>query len=110
MAGALRALRGRVRADARAAASVPRLRMTGTRTAAVLVAVLVPSAAAWFVALQQMRGMDMGVATELGSLQFFLAVWVAMMAAMMLPGALRVLVLRGRWGRRVLTVPVLALS
>ena len=31
--------------------------------------------------------MDMGVATELGSPTFFAAVWVPMMAAMMLPGA-----------------------
>ena len=29
----------------------------------------------------------MGVATELGSFDFFVAVWVSMMAAMMLPGA-----------------------
>jgi len=31
--------------------------------------------------------MDMGAATRLGSFAFFIAVWVAMMAAMMLPGA-----------------------
>jgi predicted metal-binding membrane protein len=31
--------------------------------------------------------MDMGVATELGSFAFFVAAWVPMMAAMMLPGA-----------------------
>jgi predicted metal-binding membrane protein len=31
--------------------------------------------------------MDMGVATRLGSLSYFLSVWVPMMAAMMLPGA-----------------------
>jgi predicted metal-binding membrane protein len=30
--------------------------------------------------------MDMGVATRLGSLPYFLSVWVPMMAAMMLPG------------------------
>jgi len=35
----------------------------------------------------QMNGMDMGAATRLGSFAFFIAVWVAMMAAMMLPGA-----------------------
>jgi predicted metal-binding membrane protein len=34
-----------------------------------------------------MHGMDMGTATQLGSFGFFMAVWVAMMAAMMLPGA-----------------------
>jgi predicted metal-binding membrane protein len=84
--------------------------MTGIRTPAVVATVLLPSAAAWFVALQQMRGMDMGVATELGSFQFFLAVWVAMMAAMMLPGALQTLVRRTHSDRPVLTVPLFAVS
>ena len=84
--------------------------MTGTRTAAVLAAVLAFSAAAWIVAVQQMRGMDMGVATELGSFQFFLAVWVAMMAAMMLPGALPALVDHARSDRPVLSVPLFAVS
>jgi predicted metal-binding membrane protein len=44
------------------------------------------SAAAWIVSLQRMHGMDMGAATRLGSLPNFLPVWIAMMAAMMLPG------------------------
>jgi predicted metal-binding membrane protein len=34
-----------------------------------------------------MNGMEMGVATRLGSFGFFVGVWVSMMAAMMLPGA-----------------------
>jgi predicted metal-binding membrane protein len=46
------------------------------------------AAACWVVAVRQMNGMDMGVATELGSFTFFAAAWVPMMAAMMLPGAL----------------------
>jgi predicted metal-binding membrane protein len=33
-----------------------------------------------------MHGMNMGVSTRLGSLSFFLSIWVPMMAAMMLPG------------------------
>jgi predicted metal-binding membrane protein len=33
-----------------------------------------------------MSGMDMGVATTLGSFPFFISVWMPMMAAMMLPG------------------------
>jgi predicted metal-binding membrane protein len=53
-------------------------------------------AAAWVVALRQMNGMDMGIATELGSLRSFVGVWVAMMAAMMLPGAALALFRRGR--------------
>ena len=41
----------------------------------------------WFVAVRQMRGMDLGVATGLGSFGFFIGAWATMMAAMMLPGA-----------------------
>ena len=48
---------------------------------------LVIAAACWVVAVTQMRGMDMGVETGLGSFGFFIGVWAAMMAAMMLPGA-----------------------
>ncbi len=87
--------------------------MTGPRTAgtaAVLTAMLALAAAAWVVAVQQMQGMDMGVATELGSFQFFVAVWVSMMAAMMLPGALPALIHRARAGRPVLAVPLFAVS
>lgn len=40
----------------------------------------------WAIVVPRMRGMDMGVATMLGSFPFFLSVWVPMMAAMMLPG------------------------
>jgi predicted metal-binding membrane protein len=53
----------------------------------VLTATLGLAAASWVVAVRQMNGMDMGVATPLGSFAFFAALWVAMMAAMMLPGA-----------------------
>jgi len=59
---------------------------TGT-TAAVLTATLGLAAASWGIAVWQMHGMDMGEATTLGSFAFFIAVWVVMMAAMMLPGA-----------------------
>jgi predicted metal-binding membrane protein len=64
--------------------------MTSARTgvtAATLTATLGLAAAAWIVSIQLMNGMDMGVATELGPFTFFVAVWVSMMAAMMLPGA-----------------------
>ena len=56
-------------------------------TAAALTATLGLAAASWVVAVRQMSGMDMGVATRLGSFAFFVSMWVAMMAAMMLPGA-----------------------
>jgi predicted metal-binding membrane protein len=56
-------------------------------TAAALTATLGLAAACWGIAVWQMHGMDMGAATRLGSFAFFIAAWVAMMAAMMLPGA-----------------------
>jgi predicted metal-binding membrane protein len=56
-------------------------------TAAALSATLGLAAASWVVAIRQMNGMDMGVATRFGSFAFFVAFWVSMMAAMMLPGA-----------------------
>jgi predicted metal-binding membrane protein len=55
--------------------------------AAALTATLGLATASWAIAVWQMDGMDMGVATRLGSFAFFIAVWVVMMAAMMLPGA-----------------------
>ena len=56
-------------------------------TAVALTAVLGLAAASWVIAVRRMNGMDMGVATQLGSFASFVAVWAAMMAAMMLPGA-----------------------
>jgi len=64
--------------------------MTAARTttpAAALTTTLGLAAACWAVSAWQMTGMGMGVATRLGSFGFFIAVWTAMMAAMMLPGA-----------------------
>src|SRR3979411_2638945 len=67
--------------------AIARTSATTAGTAAALTATLGRAAAAWVVAVRQMNGMDMGVATQLGSFAFFLALWVSMMAAMMLPGA-----------------------
>jgi len=53
---------------------------------AALAATLGLAAAAWVVTVRQMHGMDIGVATQLGSFAFFVALWPVMMAAMMLPG------------------------
>ena len=62
-------------------------RHTGATAGAVIVT-LGLATAGWVVALRQMNGMmDMGVATQLGSFAAFVALWVVMMAAMMLPGA-----------------------
>jgi predicted metal-binding membrane protein len=83
--------------------------MTSTRTAATgaaLTATLGLAAASWVVAVRQMNGMDMGVATPLGSFAFFVALWVPMMAAMMLPGAAPAVLRRAHASGRVRTVPL----
>jgi predicted metal-binding membrane protein len=77
---------------------------------AALTAILGAAAGCWVIAIEQMRGMNMGVATRLGSFGFFTALWVAMMAAMMLPGAAPA-VLRRIYARgSVLAAPVFATS
>ena len=48
-------------------------------------ALFVLAAVAWAITNDQMAGMDAGPGTDLGSLGFFLGVWVVMMAAMMFP-------------------------
>jgi len=59
----------------------------------------------WVVAARQMNGMDMGVATRLGSFSFFVVLWASMMAAMMLPGAAPAVVNCARDSSRVLAGP-----
>ncbi len=76
-------------------------------TAAALTGTLGLAAACWVIAIGQMNGMDMGTATQLGSFGAFIAVWVAMMAAMMLPGATPA-VLRRAQADGVRAVPLFA--
>jgi predicted metal-binding membrane protein len=73
---------------------------------AALTATLGLGAACWVVALRQMSGMDMGVATRLGSFGFFAALWVPMMAAMMLPGAAPAVLRGAQASGRVRAVPL----
>src|SRR5215218_6022968 len=75
-------------------------------TAAALTATLGFAAASWVVAVRQMNGMDMGVATRLGSFAFFVALWVSMMAAMMLPGAAPAVLRRAHASGRLRAVPL----
>jgi predicted metal-binding membrane protein len=82
---------------------------TGT-TAAALAATLGLAAVSWVVAIRQMDGMDMGVATELGSFTSFGVVWLSMMAAMMLPGAAPATLRRARAAARVGVAPLYAWS
>ncbi len=77
-----------------------------TATAAALTTTLGLAAASWVVAARQMNGMDMGVATRLGSFAFFIALWVSMMAAMMLPGAASAVVRHVHASGRVLAGPL----
>jgi len=75
--------------------------MISARSARVTVALMATlglATACWIVAVQQMNGMNMGVATRLGSFAFFAALWVPMMAAMMLPGAVPAVLRRTRDG------------
>jgi predicted metal-binding membrane protein len=79
------------------------------RTAAIsaaLVATLALPVGLWLVSVRQMDGMDMGVATELGSFPSFVALWLTMMGAMMLPGATPAVLRRAHGGRRGGTVPL----
>ena len=64
--------------------------VTGNNGAFATTAVVVTlglAATSWVFAVRQMDGMEMGGVSRLGSLTFFVGLWVSMMAAMMLPGA-----------------------
>jgi predicted metal-binding membrane protein len=71
-----------------------------------LTATLGLAAASWVVATRQMNGMDMGVATELGSFGSFVVLWVTMMAAMMLPGAAPAVIRHAQAGGDVRAAPL----
>jgi predicted metal-binding membrane protein len=66
-----------------------------------LVAVLFAVAAAgWWWTVRQMRGMDEGPWTGLGTLAWFLGIWVVMMAAMMFPSVAPTVALYSRMTRQ----------
>ncbi|GAA1420962.1 DUF2182 domain-containing protein [Catellatospora coxensis] len=52
----------------------------------------------WVLMIRLMDGMDLGPATPLGPIGFFVAGWASMIAAMMLPGAVPAVVRRARDG------------
>ena len=74
--------------------------------AAALAATAGLAAAFWVIAVRQMQGMDMGLATRLGSFASFTGVWVVMMAAMMLPGAAPAVLRRAQASDGVRAVPL----
>jgi predicted metal-binding membrane protein len=70
------------------------------RGEALLAAVLLSLAAvAWLVTADRMSGMDAGPGTDLGTLGFFLVVWLVMMAGMMFPSVLPMVVVYDRVSR-----------
>ena len=79
-------------------------------TVVVVAATLGLAAACWVVSLWQMNGMDMGVATSLGSFALFAAIWMPMMAAMMLPGAAPAVARRARTTGQPFSVPLFVVS
>lgn len=77
---------------------------------AVLAALVAGALVAWLVVVARMRGMDAGPGTDLGSAGWYLGIWVTMMAAMMLPGAIPAVVRRAQAVGRVGAVPLFVAS
>ncbi|GIG61239.1 hypothetical protein Lfu02_56110 [Longispora fulva] len=74
---------------------------TAARARLGLVAALwVVAAVGWVWTARQMRGMDAGPWTSLGSLGWFLGVWTVMMAAMMFPSVAPTVALYARMTKR----------
>jgi predicted metal-binding membrane protein len=67
---------------------------------ALIVLLLALAALAWWSTVDRMAGMDAGPGTALGTLGWFLGVWVVMMAAMMLPSLSPTVALYARLTRK----------
>ena len=66
-----------------------------------LIALLIALAAAgWWLTVNEMHGMDGGPWTDLGTLAWFVGVWIAMMAAMMFPSVAPTVALYSRMTKR----------
>src|SRR5205823_10239441 len=74
----------------------PRARLRPIAIAALLLGAALVT---WVVAVDRMRGMDAGPGTDLGTLGWYLGVWVTMMAAMMLPSVAPMAIIFGRISR-----------
>ncbi len=66
----------------------------------LVAALFVLAGVGWWWTAHQMRGMDEGPWTGLGTLSWFLGVWVVMMAAMMFPSVAPTVALYSRMTRR----------
>jgi predicted metal-binding membrane protein len=72
-----------------------------TRAQLGLVAILfVLAAVGWWWTIRQMRGMDNGPWTALGTFGWFVGVWIVMMAAMMFPSVAPTVALYSRMSRK----------
>jgi predicted metal-binding membrane protein len=81
---------------------------TAARTHLALVVVLFALAGVgWWWTIRQMRGMDTGPWTDLGTFGWFLGVWVVMMAAMMFPSIAPTVALYARMSRKSRLAPPL---
>jgi predicted metal-binding membrane protein len=68
--------------------------------AGIAVALVGVAGLGWLLTGERMAGMDEGPGTDLGSLGFFVSVWIVMMAAMMLPSAAPMVVVHSAVQRR----------
>jgi len=88
-----------IRAPGREIGPAPAFAAVRVRLGLVAALVVVAGAGWWWTA-RQMRGMDEGPWTGLGTLGWFLLVWVVMMAAMMFPSVAPTVALYSRLTRR----------
>lgn len=76
----------------------------------LVVLLFATAALAWWWTADQMRGMDDGPWTALGTLSWFIGVWIVMMAAMMLPSVAPTVALYSRMTKRRSPVAPLAFT
>jgi predicted metal-binding membrane protein len=72
----------------------------------LVVVLLILAGAAWWWTVGQMRGMDNGPWTGLGTFGWFLGIWVVMMAAMMFPSVAPTIALYSRMSRKSRVMPL----
>jgi predicted metal-binding membrane protein len=80
--------------------SWPRVERLELAQVAVVAALLAVAGLGWLLTGERMAGMDMGPGTDPGSLAFYVSLWVAMIAAMMLPSAAPMVVAHSAVQRR----------
>ena len=74
---------------------------------ALIVILFALAGAGWWWTIRQMRGMDTGPWTDLGTFGWFLGVWIVMMAAMMFPSVAPTVALYARMSRKSRLAPLL---